>query len=179
LGYCGKEAGQPVYNLLGGQVHEKLRTYTYIYARPGDATDVYGIPTSPRSALRSTPGQGFHGVSSSIRPVPTAAFDGRQLSLEEIDRSVRFCRHCAKPWHEADLLFGTHGQDDPGRAIRLAKKLEPTMRCGSKSPCPRMHRRMAKVGARDVDSHCHRRAARHQVRLRAPAASRRGCHPAQ
>ena len=31
----GKATGQPVYNLLGGQVHERLRTYTYIYARPG------------------------------------------------------------------------------------------------------------------------------------------------
>ena len=29
----GKEAGQPVYNLLGGRVHERLRSYTYIYAR--------------------------------------------------------------------------------------------------------------------------------------------------
>src|SRR5690348_13564476 len=29
----GKAAGQPVYKLLGGRVHERLRTYTYIYAR--------------------------------------------------------------------------------------------------------------------------------------------------
>ena len=36
----GKEANQPVYKLLGGQVHERLRAYTYIYPRPGDQTDV-------------------------------------------------------------------------------------------------------------------------------------------
>ena len=29
----GKELGKPVYELLGGQVHETLRSYTYIYAR--------------------------------------------------------------------------------------------------------------------------------------------------
>ena len=40
----GKAAGQPVYKLLGGRVHERLRTYTYIYARPGDRTDVYQDP---------------------------------------------------------------------------------------------------------------------------------------
>ena len=27
----GKEAGKPVYKLLGGQVHEALRSYTYLY----------------------------------------------------------------------------------------------------------------------------------------------------
>ena len=30
----GKALGQPIYNLLGGQVHEKLRSYTYLYAAP-------------------------------------------------------------------------------------------------------------------------------------------------
>ena len=27
----GKSLNQPIYNLLGGRVHEKLRSYTYIY----------------------------------------------------------------------------------------------------------------------------------------------------
>ena len=40
----GKAANQPVYNLLGGQVHERLRSYTYIYPRPGDKTCVYDDP---------------------------------------------------------------------------------------------------------------------------------------
>ncbi len=31
----GKAVGQPVYNLLGGRYHEKLRTYTYMYPAPG------------------------------------------------------------------------------------------------------------------------------------------------
>ncbi len=31
----GKEAGKPVYKLLGGQVHERLRTYTYLYPTAG------------------------------------------------------------------------------------------------------------------------------------------------
>ncbi|MCA9929620.1 MAG: hypothetical protein KC419_14135, partial [Anaerolineales bacterium] len=40
----GKAVGKPVYELLGGQVHDRLRTYTYIYPRPGDKTDVYRDP---------------------------------------------------------------------------------------------------------------------------------------
>ena len=35
----GKEAGKPVYELLGGQVHEGLRSYTYLY--PPDDESVY------------------------------------------------------------------------------------------------------------------------------------------
>ena len=27
---CGKETGKPVYELLGGRVHDKLRAYTYL-----------------------------------------------------------------------------------------------------------------------------------------------------
>ena len=33
----GKAAGQPVYQLLGGRVHERLRSYTYIYPRAGES----------------------------------------------------------------------------------------------------------------------------------------------
>ena len=31
----GKEAGRPVYKLLGGRVHETLRSYTYLYPETG------------------------------------------------------------------------------------------------------------------------------------------------
>src|SRR6476661_5069618 len=31
----GKEADKPVYKLLGGQVHSRIRTYTYLYPQTG------------------------------------------------------------------------------------------------------------------------------------------------
>ncbi len=121
----GKEAGQPVYNLLGGQVHEKLRSYTYIYARPGDTTDVYRDPDLAAERAAQYLGQGFTALK--FDPAgPYSAFDGRQLSLVEIDRSVRFCRQLREAvGMKADLLFGTHGQMTAAAAIRLAKQLEP------------------------------------------------------
>ncbi|HEY2401082.1 MAG TPA: mandelate racemase/muconate lactonizing enzyme family protein [Steroidobacteraceae bacterium] len=121
----GKEAGEPVYNLLGGQVHEKLRSYTYIYARPGDATDVYRDPDLAAERAAEYLGQGFTALK--FDPAgPYSAFDGRQLSLVEIDRSVRFCRQLREAvGMKADLLFGTHGQMTAAGAIRLAKQLEP------------------------------------------------------
>ena len=40
----GKELDRPVYELLGGRVHDRLRSYTYLYPAPGDPTDVYTDP---------------------------------------------------------------------------------------------------------------------------------------
>ncbi len=39
----GKALGQPIYNLLGGQVHEQLRSYTYLYAPQPGATDTLDV----------------------------------------------------------------------------------------------------------------------------------------
>jgi 2-dehydro-3-deoxyphosphogalactonate aldolase len=121
----GKEADQPVYNLLGGRVHEKLRSYTYIYARPGDRSDVYRDPDLAAERAAEYLGQGFTALK--FDPAgPYTAFDGRQLSLEDIDRSVRFCKQLRDAvGMKADLLFGTHGQMTAAGAIRLAKQLEP------------------------------------------------------
>ena len=121
----GKEANQPVYKLLGGQVHEKLRSYTYIYPRPGDKTNVYADPDL--SAIRAAEyvKQGFTALK--FDPVgPYTAFDGRQLNLEALALSERFCRQLREAvGTKADLLFGTHGQMTAAGAIRLAKRMEP------------------------------------------------------
>ncbi len=37
----GKATGQPIYNLLGGRYHEKIRTYTYIYPDPSQPRQGY------------------------------------------------------------------------------------------------------------------------------------------
>jgi galactonate dehydratase len=120
----GKEAGQPIYNLLGGRVHEKLRSYTYIYARPGDRSDVYRDPDLAAERAAEYLSQGFTALK--FDPAgPYSAFDGRQLGLGDIDRCVRFCRQLRDAvGMRADLLFGTHGQMTAAGAIRLAKQLE-------------------------------------------------------
>jgi 2-dehydro-3-deoxyphosphogalactonate aldolase len=121
----GKEAGQPVYNLLGGRVHERLRTYTYIYARPGDKVDVYQDPDLSAERAAEYLKQGFTALK--FDPVgPYSAFDGRQLSLPALALSERFARQLrAAVGDKADLLFGTHGQMTAAGAIRLARRLEP------------------------------------------------------
>ena len=121
----GKAANKPVYKLLGGQVHERLRSYTYIYPRPGDKTDVYHDPDLAAERAGEYLRQGFTALK--FDPAgPYSAFDGRQLSLEALDLSERFARILrAAVGNKADLLFGTHGQMTAAGAIRLAKRLEP------------------------------------------------------
>jgi len=121
----GKAANLPIYKLLGGKVHERLRSYTYIYPRPGDKTDVYHDPDLAAERAAEYFALGFTALK--FDPAgPYTAFDGRQLSLEALALSERFARQLREAvGDKADLLFGTHGQMTAAGAIRLAKRLEP------------------------------------------------------
>ena len=121
----GKAANQPVHQLLGGRVHERLRTYTYIYPRPGESEAVYHDADLSAERAADYLKQGFTAIK--FDPAgPYSAFDGRQLSLEALDRCERFMRQLrAAVGNQMDLLFGTHGQMTAAGAIRLARRLEP------------------------------------------------------
>jgi galactonate dehydratase len=132
----GKEAGQPVYNLLGGRVHERLRSYTYIYARPGDRTNVYQDPELSAERAVEYVAQGFTAIK--FDPAgPYTAFDGRQLSLAQLELCERFMQRLRSAVGlKADLLFGTHGQMTAAGAIRLARRLEPYEPLWFEEPVP-------------------------------------------
>lgn len=120
----GKALEQPVYNLLGGQVHERLRTYTYLYPEPDDATDVYLDPDLAASRASEEVARGFTAVK--FDPTgPYTVMGGHQPSQERIELSIRFLAAIREAvGTNADLLFGTHGQFTPSGAIRLARQLE-------------------------------------------------------
>jgi 2-dehydro-3-deoxyphosphogalactonate aldolase len=142
----GKELNKPVYKLLGGQVHEKLRSYTYIYPKPGDATNVYADPELAAVRAAEYAEMGFNAVK--FDPAgPYTVFDGHQLSLEDLERSERFCKLLREAvGNNADLLFGTHGQMTASGAIRLAKRLEKYDPLWLEEPIPPDNQKeMAKV----------------------------------
>ena len=121
----GKALDQPVYNLLGGQVNEKLRSYSYLYPKETDTKDVYEDPDLAAERAAEYVNWGFTGVK--FDPVgPYTIYDGRQPSLERIELAVEMTRKIRDAvGTKADILFGTHGQFTPSGAIRLAKQLEP------------------------------------------------------
>ncbi len=122
----GKEVDRPVHELLGGKVHEKLRSYTYLYPdETEDADAFYRDPDASAERALEYVEQGFTAIK--FDPAgPYGVFDPRQPGLEDISRSVAFVKRIREAVGDrADLLFGTHGQFTPSGAIRLARQLEP------------------------------------------------------
>ncbi len=171
----GKALDQPVYNLLGGQVHERLRSYTYLYPADGEGDEFYH--DAERSAQRAAEyvSQGF----TALKFDPTggySVYDPRQPTQESLgtyrssgSADPRGRRNSRGP--AAGYARSIHhiGSDSP-----RAGSSKPTIRCGSRSlyrrKCPnRWH-----IVARGTEhSDRHRRASDHQVRVR-PRAARRG-----
>ncbi len=142
----GKELGKPVYELLGGRVHERLRSYSYLYPEPGDETCVYRDPELAAVRAAEYVAKGFSAVK--FDPVgPYTAFDPRQLSLEALEHTERFVKTLRQAvGGRCDLLFGTHGQMTAAGAIRLARRLEPFDPLWFEEPTPpEMPEEMAKV----------------------------------
>jgi L-alanine-DL-glutamate epimerase-like enolase superfamily enzyme len=142
----GKAVDRPVFQLLGGKVHERLRSYTYLYPAEGEGEDFYHDPD--RSAARAAEyvKLGFTGVKFD----PTggySVFDPRQPTQEQLERTVQLVRKVREAvGGKADLLVGTHGQFSTSGAVRLAKQLEPFDPLWFEEPVPpEMPEEMAKV----------------------------------
>jgi L-alanine-DL-glutamate epimerase-like enolase superfamily enzyme len=120
----GKALEQPIYNLLGGKVHERLRSYTYLYPADGEDDEFYHDADASAERAAQYVKQGFTGLKFD----PTggySAYDPRQPTQEALERTVRLVRLVREAvGHQADLLVGTHGQFTTSGAIRLAKHLE-------------------------------------------------------
>ena len=121
----GKAAGKPVYELIGGKVHDKLRCYTYLYPTNSKGEHDYDCPDLAVECALKNMEQGFTALK--FDPAgPYSAYSGHQISLKTLALSEDFCRKIrAAVGNHCDLLFGTHGQMTPASAIRLAQRLEP------------------------------------------------------
>lgn len=114
----GKATGQPVYNLLGGQCHEKLRAYAYmptegIWEQPEKAGEIAAqLVAEGNTACKFDP-------FTPLFPHP------RDFSLKTMRHVARIFQ-CIRDAVGDDLEvgIGTHGQFSTAGAIRVAKILE-------------------------------------------------------
>ena len=120
----GKEVNQPIYNLLGGKINDRLRTYTYLYPKPEDKSDVYQDADLAAQRALEYQALGFDAVK--FDPIGRYTInDPRDLTLEELDHAENFVRAIRTAVGKScDILFGSHGQMTPASAIRLAKRIE-------------------------------------------------------
>ena len=154
----GKAVGKPVYELLGGQVHERLRSYTYHLSRPRPRRhdDAASIATPTLAAARAAEyvAQGFTAVK----------FDPAGPLLGSSTRASRSSSASSSPRPSADAARGgrharpiscsapTASSPPPAR-IRLARRLEPYEPLWFEEPVPpEMPEEMAQVARADCAS---------------------------
>lgn len=145
----GKARDCPVHALLGGQVNERLRAYTYLYPLPHH--DLGAFWTSPEMAAESALDAVARGYTA-IKFDPAGPYTlrgGHMPSMRDISQSVAFCAAIRDAVGDrADLLFGTHGQFSTAGAIRLGQALEPYSPLWFEEPIPPdAPEEMAKVAA--------------------------------
>jgi 2-dehydro-3-deoxyphosphogalactonate aldolase len=114
----GKVANQPIYNLLGGKYHEKLRAYAYmpsggLIEHPEKAGDVAAqLLEEGNSACKIDPFMPLHP----IRDIPLWEIENAAKIFESIRDTVG---------NKLEVGIGTHGQLTTYSAIRVADFLEP------------------------------------------------------
>jgi len=145
----GKAVGQPVYNLLGGLYHNRLRTYTYMYpAADKNARDGY-VQNDPQAAGERAAyylKMGFTAIK--FDPVgPGTARAPLQLTVGNLARTEAVIRGVREAVGDrCDIIIGTHGQMTTSSAIRLAKRLEKFDPLWFEEPVPPENRdEMARV----------------------------------
>ncbi len=115
---AGKVANQPIYNLLGGQYHEKLRAYAYmpnvdLNQHPEKAGDVaLELLEQGNTACKIDPFMPLHP----IRDIPIWEIEKAEAIFKNIRKAVG---------NQLEVGIGTHGQMPTYSAIRVAKCLEP------------------------------------------------------
>ena len=116
----GKAANQPIYNLLGGKYHDKLRAYAYMPIPEGgfgDHPEMAGeialrLVEEGNSACKLDP---FHPLFPLPRDIPLSEINHARRIFESIRNAVG---------DRLEVGIGTHGQLTTYSAIRVAKALE-------------------------------------------------------
>ena len=120
----GKAHNRPVYALLGGQMNERVRSYTYLYPLKHHDENFWISPEQQAETATEMVKLGFTAVK--LDPAgPYTMRGGHMPAMTDIDLSVRMCSAIREAvGTKADLLFGTHGQFSTAGAIRLGRAIE-------------------------------------------------------
>jgi galactonate dehydratase len=148
----GKELNQPIYNLLGGKYHEKLRSYTYLGPNPDkpEQRNTHQDPIAAGDAAAAYVKWGFTAIKIDPvmkEPPPPPGGSPVQISLHVLENTEAVVKSIREAvGDKCDILIGTHGQMTTSSAIRLAKRLEKYDPMWFEEPVPPENRdEMARV----------------------------------
>lgn len=123
----GKETNQPVYNLLGGMVNERIRTYTYLYEKEDRifCEDFWQLPDACAKRAKEYVDMGFTAVKLDPLSPYLDSYAVHMPSRESLLRAEKTIKNIREAVGEnCDIIIGTHGQFTAAGAIRVAKCLE-------------------------------------------------------
>jgi 2-dehydro-3-deoxyphosphogalactonate aldolase len=138
----GKATNQPIYNLLGGRFHDKLRAYAYM-----PAEGIWENPEKAGSVAERLLAQGYSACKIDpfmpVFPLP------RDIPLKELKHAANIFRHIRNAvGDELEVGIGTHGQFSTSGAVRAAKVFEEYQPMWFEEPVPpEMVEEMARVAA--------------------------------
>lgn len=114
----GKATGQPIYNLWGGRVHDRLWAYSYL--------DIEGALENPKLAgERAIESVRQGNTACKIDPFPQVTPWPRDYPLEAIHQGAQLFRTIREAVGDKfEIGIGTHGQFSTASAIRVADVLE-------------------------------------------------------
>ena len=114
----GKKMGVPVYRLLGGQVHEKLRVYAN-----GWTDGVAKTPEALTTRTKELVAKGYTGCK--FDPFSTSPYN-REVTREELRSAVmqvKAVREAGGP--DYDIAIDVHGRWNTKSTIEIIRALEP------------------------------------------------------
>ena len=107
----GKWLGVPVYQLLGGQVRDRIRVYAHCHA---------DSPANAAIAAKAKVAEGYNALKTAIE-APARIVDNKAY----IKRQVAYIQAMVEAvGDEVDIAVDFHGRVSPTMAIRLAHELE-------------------------------------------------------
>ena len=138
----GKATNQPIYNLLGGQFHERLRAYAYM---PSEG--IWEQPEKAGDIARQLLAEGWSACKTDPF-TPTFPYP-RDWPLKAIKHAASIFRHVREAvGDELEIGIGTHSQFSTAGAIRVAKIFEEYNPIWFEEPVPpEMVEEMARVAA--------------------------------
>jgi len=152
----GKDMGKPVYELLGGQFRQSVRTYSYVSAPPeleDLGFDFWLNPDAVGERAVQLVDEGFTAMKLDPFPLLTGSDSHQsqvvplQWSLEALDLAEETIATVRKRvGSKADIIIGTHGQMTASGAIRFARRVERFDPLWFEEPVPpELSSEMAKV----------------------------------
>jgi galactonate dehydratase len=123
---CGKAAGQPVYNLLGGPCRDKIRVYANGWS------DGIKEPHSLAARALEILEQGFTALKWDPWPNPWRVHIDKDVERDVIE-NVRIMRETVGP--NVDLLIEAHRRLAPIHAIRIGREIAQYKPYWFEEPC--------------------------------------------